>query len=117
MVNREFAPVSWIAARQPAVEFVIGLLFVYLLYVLMLSKFFSPSIAPPWFRDLGILWTLSDYVASSLLTTWVFLSSSQRHHCPRLRSHGSGIGFSAVSADSGCLFCPVTMDVVSMAPA
>ena len=63
MVNREFAPVSWIAARQPAVEFVIGgLLFVYLLYVLMLSKFFSPSIAPPWFRDLGILWTLSDYV-------------------------------------------------------
>ena len=55
--------VSWVASRQRIVDFVIGGLFVcYLLYVLMLSKLFSATIEPARFRDLGILWNLSDHV-------------------------------------------------------
>jgi hypothetical protein len=62
-VSRAFGLNAWIAAHQRAVDFALGgLLALYLVYVLILSKVFSPSIAPSWFRDLGILWMLSDYV-------------------------------------------------------
>jgi hypothetical protein len=36
--------------------------FCYILYTLTLSKMFTPSVAPAWYRDLGILWDLSDAV-------------------------------------------------------
>jgi Glycosyltransferase family 87 len=62
-VTRKFRSTSWLASRHRATEFVIGgLLVAYVFYVLMLSKFFSPSVEQSWFRDLGILWMLSDYV-------------------------------------------------------
>jgi hypothetical protein len=62
-VSRKFDLTSWIASRQRPIELVLGgALVVYLVYVLVLSKVFSASVAESWFRDLGILWTLSDHV-------------------------------------------------------
>lgn len=58
---------SWVARRQRLVEIAIGcLLLAYLLHVLKLAKFFSLPIDPARFRDLGILWYLSDYVFANL---------------------------------------------------
>jgi hypothetical protein len=52
-----------IARRRRAVEAAVGaLLAAYFVYVLILAKFFSPAIDPSAFRDLGILWDMSDYV-------------------------------------------------------
>ncbi|HUO11509.1 MAG TPA: glycosyltransferase 87 family protein [Caulobacteraceae bacterium] len=46
-----------------ALELAVGAVFaVYVFYLLMLGKEFSPSVAPPWYRDLGILWDNADFV-------------------------------------------------------
>lgn len=49
--------------NRQALELAVGAVFaVYVLYLLMLGKEFTPSVAPPWYRDLGILWDNADFV-------------------------------------------------------
>lgn len=57
--HRPSAPPRWLSVA------IVGFFAWYGIYILMLGKLFSPSVAPQWYRDLGILWDLADYTVRS----------------------------------------------------